>query len=317
MREKLDYIIVSFIDSLEFPVREATRKQIWWLAERIKSEGRFVTIFILNNKHETYNYEGIDIFYTDINSFIQRVKTINTFHCINGSVVPSLLDFRKVKSSHKQLTLTDGSMFWNDKLLLRKCIAYLLPFIFQKIFVYSDYQYNRLPNKRNVSIISPLLPSIKKPNVSKTDYPSVLYMGHISRMKGFDIILPTMELLLQERPDLHFIICNNMITVEQNYIDRINELKKKHEDQVIIKGVVDPIEELTKAWVYIYPFIDDVGTMAFPLSLYEAQCCGVPFVACDIAANKEFFDSKYLIEPGNEQQLYDKIKLFIDERANI
>jgi len=56
--------------------------------------------------------------------------------------------------------------------------------------------------------------------------------------------------------------------------------------------------------------------MAFPLSLYEAQQCGTPFVACDVSANAEFFDKKYLIETGNERQLCLKIKEFINEREN-
>ncbi len=286
------------------------------MAEKKKNEGRSVTVFIINNKNERDVNEGIEIVYTDLRSFIHKTGVINTLHCINGSVVPGLLSLRKIKSSRKCLTLTDGSMYWYDKKVLRKCIALLLPFYYGEIQVYSKYQYNRLPNKNKVSIIKPLLPLIRKANVERTINPSVLYMGHISRMKGFDSILPAMDTLLHEIPNLQFIICNNMITVEQKYLNGIEKLKNKYSNQVIIKGIVDPIEELSKAWVYIYPFIDDVGTMAFPLSLYEAQCCGVPFVACDVAANKEFFDVKYLIEPGNQKQLYDKIKQFIDERKN-
>lgn len=312
----LDYVIVSFIESFAFPVREATRKQIWWTAQKCKVEGYHVTIVILNNKAERINQDGVDIVFTDVNTFVRDSDSINILHCINGSIVPGLLHLRRVKAQQKLLTLTDGSMFWYDKLFLRKCIAFVLPIVFHKIYVYSNYQYNRLPNKKGVYIIKPILPSIKRKDVCKTDKPSVLYMGHITRMKGFDFIIPAMDRLLKSIPGLQFVICNNMISVEQSYIDRINNLRDRYPDQVILKGVVDPVEELSKAWVYIYPFIDDVGTMAFPLSLYEAQCCKTPFVACDVAANKEFFDSRYLIEPGSEEQLYDKIKQFIDERKD-
>lgn len=316
MKKTFDFVIVSFIDSLEFPVREATRKQIWWMAKKMKGEGRSVVVFILNNKDERVKIEGIDIYFSGIKSFIQGIERIDTLHCINGSVVPTLLCLARVKARHRQLTLTDGSMFWYDKQLLRRCIAFLLPFFFHDICVYSKYQYNRLPNKKNVTIVSPLLPSINKVSVNRTETPSVLFMGHVSRMKGFDAIIPVMDRLLQENPDMLFIICNNMITVEKRYLEEIDTLKNKYSRQIVIKGVVDPIEELSKAWVYIYPFIDDVGTMAFPLSLYEAQCCGVPFVACDVAANKEFFDAKFLIAPGNKDQLYERIRYFIDEGKN-
>ena len=141
-------------------------------------------------------------------------------------------------------------------------------------------------------------------------------MGHISKSKGFDAIIPAMRRLLSENPDVRFVVANNMIQGDGEYLDMVKALVNDFPEQVITKGVVNPLEELKKAWVYIYPFNTPMGTMAFALSLYEAEQCGTPFVACNVGGNAEFFDAKYLIEPGNENQLYDKIVFFINERKN-
>ena len=140
-------------------------------------------------------------------------------------------------------------------------------------------------------------------------------MGHISAIKGFDIIIPAIDRLLEEDKNITFTIANNMIHIEDKYQKAVKELKEKHPNQIVIKGIVNPIEELSKHWVYIYPFIKAYGTMSFPLSLYESLKCGTPFIACNVSANAEFFDTKYLIEPSAEQ-LYNRIKYFINERDN-
>ena len=81
-----------------------------------------------------------------------------------------------------------------------------------------------------------------------------------------------------------------------------------------MKGIVDPIEELTKAWIYLYPFKKPLGTMAYALSLYEAECCGIDYIACDVGANKEFFNRKNLIEVGNSDQMSSRIIQILNER---
>lgn len=309
------YYIISFIDSFEFPLREATRKEVWWEAEKRRDDGYDVTVFVVGATGQTTVAEkdGIKLAFIG-NKQIPSLKA-DVIHCLTGSVSIWLPLFKKVKAPRKILTLTDGWMLSNSRIWLRRIIVKRLFKYFDTVSVYSKYQKSLLKDDR-VTIIKPHLPHLTIPNIKKTETPSVLYMGHISKSKGFDIIIPAMRQLLSENPDLHFIVANNMIQGDGEYIEKVKTLAADFPHQVITKGVVDPLEELKKAWVYIYPFNTPMGTMAFPLSLYEAEQCGTPFVACDVSANSEFFEKKYLIEVGNEQQLYTKILDFIHERKH-
>ena len=163
--------------------------------------------------------------------------------------------------------------------------------------------------------IIPILPNIKVDSTFKrSSNPSLLYMGHLSYFKGVDTIILAFKKLIKEIPDLTLIIANNSIRGDKELIDEVSMLKKKYPANIIIKGIVDPIEELSRAWVYLYPFKDAIGTMAYALSLYEAEQCKTPYIACNVGANKEFFNNDYLINVNDEKEMVKKIKYFINER---
>lgn len=310
-----NYYIVSFLDSFDFPLREATRKEVWWEAEKRKEEGYDVSVYVVGaiGQPQVVDNIGIKLYFIG-NRQITSLKA-DVIHCLTGSISIWLPLFKKIKASRKILTLTDGWMLSSSRIWLRRIIAKRLFSYFDTVSVYSEYQ-KRILNDKRVTITKPHLPHLSIPNVKKSKTPTVLYMGHISKSKGFDIIVPAMRNVLSENSQVQFVVANNMIQGDGVYLQMVKALAADYPEQVVIKGVVNPLEELKKAWVYIYPFNTPMGTMAFPLSLYEAQQCGTPFVACDVSANAEFFDKKYLIETGNERQLCLKIKEFINEREN-
>lgn len=310
-----EYLIVSFLDTFDFPLREATRKEVWWEAEKRKEEGYDVSVNVVGalGQPSIAEINGIKLYFIG-NRQIASLKA-DVIHCLTGSVSIWLPLFKMSKASRKILTLTDGWMLSNSRIWLRRIIAKRLFSYFDTVSVYSEYQ-KRILNDKRVTITKPHLPLLLIPNVRKSKTPTVLYMGHISKSKGFDIIVPAMRNVLSENSQVQFVVANNMIQGDEVYLQMVKALAADYPEQVVIKGVVNPLEELKKAWVYIYPFNTPMGTMAFPLSLYEAQQCGTPFVACDVSANAEFFDKKYLIETGNERQLCLKIKEFINEREN-
>ena len=49
------------------------------------------------------------------------------------------------------------------------------------------------------------------------------------------------------------------------------------------------------------------------LYLYEAERCGIDYIACDVGANKEFFNRKNLIEVGNSDQMSSRIIQILNE----
>ena len=173
----------------------------------------------------------------------------------------------------KKLTLVDGYMFGYNNKRFRKCIVPVLPFIYDKIIVFSNYQKKNLKIDKTL-IQLPILPNIKVDSTFKrSSNPSLLYMGHLSYFKGVDTIILAFKKLIKEIPDLTLIIANNSIRGDKELINEVSMLKKKYPANIIIKGIVDPIEELSRAWVYLYPFKDAIGTMAYALSLYEAEQC--------------------------------------------
>lgn len=310
---KYDYVIISFLSNFQFPLREATRKQVWWEALKKKEEGYNLAVFIVDHSDVGRVVDGIAIEFLSPGELCKKKVKANHVHYLTGSIIPFLMTVLFIRAGNKILTLTDGFMFGADKYVMRRCISKVLPLLFNEVRVFCKYQQNLLGYG---TVIKPHLPTIKKTNVSKSKNPSILYMGHISKAKGFDSIIPAIGRLLRENPSYKFVVANNMIEVSHEYMDKIQELIDTYPNQIETKGIVVPEEELTKCWVYIYPFIEPRGTMAFPLSLYESLQCGTPFVACNVGGNSEFFDAKYLIEPGNENQLYDKIVFFINERKN-
>lgn len=308
------YVIISRVETFEFPLHEATRKQIWWTAKEKQSKGYSVDIVILTNFNKEFINENIRIKCVNRllwNPFIRA----NKIQMITGSIAVWLLA-GLFWFGGKKLTLTDGDMFGSKRRYFRKGIVPLLPFIFNKIIVFSDYQKKQLKIK-SVLIETPLLPIIKVDSkIKRAERPTLLYMGHLSYFKGVDTIVHSFKKLILDIPNLVLIIANNSIRGDKELIDEVSSLKELYPDNIIIKGIVDPIEELATAWVYLYPFKEPLGTMAFALSLYEAEQCKTPYIACDIGANKEFFNPDFLINVNDNIEMTKKIKNFIDERKN-
>ena len=302
----MKYTIYTRLVSFVFPLREATRKQIWSIAKSKLSEGYKVEVILLTDKNECFEVDGVKI--KSVNRWkYHKFDNSDVIHFITGSICIWLFIPVRLKGV-KKLTLTDGDMHGRNMRFMRNLIKKLLPTIYNDIFVYSNYQLNRLGIK-NVSIVKPNLeyPTFKTIS-EKYIKPTLLYMGHLSYIKGVDILIDAYEKVKTTKiPDLELVIANNSIAGDKDLIEKVKNLKLMYKESVHIKGIIDPFEELQKAWIYIYPFKSALGTMAFSMSLYEATLCKTPFIACDVGANKEFFDNKYLIPVNNSNALATKI----------
>ena len=63
---------------------------------------------------------------------------------------------------------------------------------------------------------------------------------------------------------------------------------KKYVNNIIIKGKVNPYEELASANIYFYYFKRHSGTFAFPMSLYESLQVGTPVIGPNLDGVKEY-----------------------------
>ncbi len=305
---KKKYIICTFLNSFEFPLREAIRKQIWWKAKE-KQKLYDISIVIFGEQKENIVYEGIKIIFLDkrkISSYKLKADYID--------YMTTIVEFRSILSifskGKKTITLYDGYPISEDKVFFRKLTSKLFPFLFSEIFVLSNYQKQVL-NINNIKKTFPYLPTVNKLDLSKYKNPTLLYMGHISYFKGVDIILDSYIILKNEIDNLNLIIANNMISGDPDLIEKVKKLKKRYPYNIIIKGIIDPEIELRKAWIYLYPFLKPGGTMAFALSLYESQQCGTPFIACDVGSNAEFFGKENLISNCTREEMVMQIKKYL------
>ena len=302
---KKKYIICTFVDSFQFPLREALRKQVWWRAKE-KQKKYNVSIVVFGKKQDSIFQDGIKIDFVDKNK-INSYKLEADFIDYITTIVELRIFLAFFSKGIKTLTICDGYPLGDSKILLRKIIIKMLPLLFSKIYVFSNYQ-KRVLGLPKIEKINPILPKINKLNLDKYKNPTLFYMGHISYFKGIDVLLEAYQVLKNEIPNLNLIIANNMVRGDKDLIEKVETLKKEYPDSIIIKGVINPYEELSKAWIYTYPFIKPGGTMAFALSLYESQQCGTPFIACNVGSNVEFFDKKNLINPENTEEMVEKIK---------
>ena len=305
-------IIISRIESFDFPLYEATRKQIWWNAKKYIKKGFNVKIIILSNFEKNVVKDKIEISIVNRWRFIPLIKAEKIIF-ICGSINIWIL-FCAYMKGKKNLILTDGDMYGAKNRFFRNFIKKFFPYIFNKIIVYSQYQRKKL-NLKNTIIKKPLLPSLNlDKKFERYKRPTLLYMGHISYFKGVDTILKSYSLLIHEYPNINLIIANNSLLGDESLIKKVLELKKKYPNNIELKGVVNPLEELSRCWVYLYPFKQAMGTMSFALSLYESSICKTPYIACDVGANKEFFKKEYLINVNDHFKMYKMIKFFINER---
>ena len=303
---KKKYTILYIIDKFSFPLREAGRKQVWWMAEKKRDEGYCVEVIIITNRTESFERDGIKISLVEKGKFIFRHISADVIHFFNSSVSLGLFLPLHYKG-YKILTLMDGGVFGETRLLFRKIMSKFLPLVYDEITVFSHFQKGLL-NLKGVTIIPVLLPKIGNKKVEKNKFPTMFYMGHLSYFKGVDIIIRAFKILVKKYPNLKFVIANNGVRGDKDLINEVEDLKKIYPKNIVLKGIVDPFEELAKAWVYLYPFVKPDGTLAYPLSLYESLSVGTDFVACDVGSNGEFFDKKYLIPVGDEAKLIEKIE---------
>lgn len=307
------YTIVSIIDSFEFPLREALRKQIWWLALRKKNQGYTVDIVILTNgvtPEKRFSKKEISITLKNKYRSLFAVIRTDILHVVTAIVAPKLFFIRGGRL--RKLTLTDGDVFHGSQPTARRLLARFLPIVFHEIQVFSHFQQTAL-NFIKTRIVEPILPVQIHVKRSLHKDPTLLFMGHLSRSKGVDTILLTLPQLISDFPSIRLILADNGVQHDTDMEKMIADYETRFPNNIIRKGVVDPETELAECWIYLYPFKKPGGTMAYALSLCESHRAGTPYIACNVGANPEFFPKNNLINPGDHHTLTTRIRDIIND----
>ncbi len=301
--------IVYYVHDLQFPLREGIRKQAWWLAQAMKKEGHIVEI--ISTSYQVKSKKKIireEIPITYIRPWRLHSVNADVLHYLihpTPMIIPLIL-FAKCKT--QTLTVHDGALNWCWK---RAWWPFLSPLINAKIntiTVQTEHQ-KQLLQKANLKVqsakIDPLLPSRPlQRKGAKNRIPTLLFMSHLHPSKGIKEVLKAFTIVRQKIPKVQLVIADSGVTKNKKMYEYINKIN--HGD-IILKNIVDPAEELSKAWVYLYPLNTARETFSIPLSLIEAIQIKTPYISTSVGGIPEYFDARTIVPPHNPELLAEKI----------
>ncbi len=314
-------LLVSAQEDFEFPLAEAARKQLFATACRYRDRGDTAQILVVTrDRHTQFECDGIGIRIIEQNRLISLRHWCRGFDIIQyfgtTGVIAAAIGWL-TRSRPRTLTITDGGVFSTGKnRCRRKRLARLIPRLYDKVEVYTKYQKELLYGvskkyEDRISIIRPMLedPPSSLPPVDLV--PTIIYLGHLSRFKGVDIVLTVFERLADEIPNLRLTLASNGLTYDDDISDDVNRLVDRFPDRVALVGKVEVFEALSQAHLLMHPMRCHSGTFAVPLSLYESICCGTPFLSSRLEGLREYFDDTFLCDPGDTEQFVDRARYIL------
>lgn len=311
-------LLASAQEDFEFPLAEAARKQLFETARQHRDDGHEVRILVVTpNLNRQLVQEGIPILLTTkwnlirLGSWCRRSDNVTYFGTIG---LMALIIATLMRSRTRTFTATDGGVFsTGGRVGLRRWMARWFHRRYQQFQIYTEHQRELLvalsPHYGSkLKKIRPILIEPPATPLSKTEHPTILYMGHLSRFKGVDIVMEVFRALTDEMPRLSLILASNGLTYDDNMEPAVRRLVDEYPSRVTLKGKVEVFTEIGKAHLLIYPIRLHSGTFAVPLSLYECLCCGTPFLSSRLAGVAEYFDDYFLCTPGDAGQFVEKAK---------
>jgi len=278
-------MVVIYTDlDLKFPIREGTRWEAWLLATKLKGD-----VTLIHRGSYTARRCGVNV----VGCKIPPKMKCEVLHLFCQPNPYAALAVKRIKAKKVVMTVVDGEAgrYWTS-MFSRMAHRYLKKRV-SDVIVHTEYQKQYLKEYRT-HVHPPLVQPLKKRKKSK--HPTVLMMTHLSPSKG---IYQVMDTIANLPKTIKWVICDSgMKNVRADIKNKIKLLQEEGFD-IVMKGVVEPGEELSRAWVYIYPFVGSHNTHAAPLSLFEAVQMKTHIVAPDLPGLHEYFDSSVLVSPDH------------------
>ena len=174
-------------------------------------------------------------------------------------------------------------------------------------------------DKSKIAILHNITDYPKKVNTGKSDPTKrpvrFLFMGEIGERKGvFDIIRALANNRENLRGKIELRIGGNKMEAEL----RKAITDSKLEDMVKFEGWVSGEKKnqlLNWADIYILPSFNE----GLPISILEAMSYGMPIISTPVGGIPEVVDEDngILVTPGNDDEIYESIKHYVDNRQDI
>ncbi len=162
--------------------------------------------------------------------------------------------------------------------------------------------------------------NLPKPGSFKNKYPVlknkryILFLGRVHKQKGFDILLPAFQALVNEYEDLRLVIVGPYALGYKSEID--DWLQKNNlQSKVIFTGLLTG-ENKFSAYVDAEIFVLPSYFENFGMSVIEAMACGTPIVISNkVGIWKDVQESQAgIIVETNSKSLYLGIKNLLDNQ---
>ena len=135
-----------------------------------------------------------------------------------------------------------------------------------------------------------------------TEHPSLLYIGSFDKKHGANLLLETARWLQEEKPEVSIVMAIRYHSMLDQARSQINKMKLTN---IRLLGEVDVWEELSKAWVFLYPF-QGTALPSLPLSVIEALKSGTPIVAAKKGGIPEILSPESLFD-GTLEDFIEKV----------
>ncbi|MDH3892454.1 MAG: glycosyltransferase family 1 protein [candidate division Zixibacteria bacterium] len=320
-------LLASAQEDFEFPLAEAARKQLFETARCHRADGHDVRILIVTgNLNREFVEEGIPIRLTTKRNLMRLgpwCRLSDGVHYFGTVGWIALIVALLMRSRTRTLTATDGGLFsTGGRVGLRRWLARRFHRCYQQFHTYTEYQRELLLAlspcfKTKLKTVRPILMEPPVTPTEKAKQPTILYMGHLSKFKGVDIVMKVFRALAHELPNLNLTLACNGLTYDDNLEHSVHHLVDEYPTRVTLKGKVDVFAEIGRSHLLIYPIRAHSGTFAVPLSLYESLCCGTPFLSSRLEGVAEYFDDYFLCPPGNADQFIEKARRFLASPGEI
>ncbi len=153
------------------------------------------------------------------------------------------------------------------------------------------------------------------PSPTKTDRPSILYLGRLKAYKSVDVLLRAFRRVIAERPDAKLFIAGD--GDEESKLKKLAfEELRLGKDRVEFLGHISEERKkslLQDSWMLVNPsMMEGWGIVAI-----EASACGTPVIASDVPGLRDSVKnphSGFLVPYGDADAFAEKILLLIRDR---
>lgn len=215
----------------------------------------------------------------DIIHVQSTILSYSTAAAMAAKTYPTLLTIHGLKSdemkfNHKYFLLQDLISRFNEKYALSKIpnIIVCSPQMEIRVKRFTNSEISIIPNGIDMKDVD------KHYDVIRMNSPSLLYVGALSRIKGVDILLNALPIIIEVFPNLCLYIIGS--GSEENYLKRL-VLKLGIENHVTFIGHLDS-DNIFPYYMSCDLFVLPSRYESFGIVLLEAMSCGKPVISADV-----------------------------------